>query len=135
VINIITTRKEKSFLLIVLIPLMIFGYAMFSPHITHPDHFTHIAIHEAGLLISGFLLTMTLLAYNKTKLTRMFFSAAAFATLTIAQGTYLFLEQDMSTTIMIDYFSVNEIFDFLIVVMTVLFAAGVFYKNKPSNHN
>ena len=62
-INIITTRKEKSFLLIELIPLMIFGYAMFSPHIAHPDHFTHIAIHEAGLLISGFLLTMTLLAY------------------------------------------------------------------------
>ena len=133
--SVITTTREKSFFLIIITPLLIFGYAMYSPHIAHPDHYLHIAIHEAGLLISGFLLTMTLLSYNRTKLPRMLFSAAAFTTLTIAQGFYLFLEQDMSNTTMIDYFSVNEIFDFLIVVMTVLFAAGVFYKNKPSNHN
>ena len=134
-VSVITTTKEKSVLLIIIIPLMIFGYAMFSPHISHPDHFAHIAIHEAGLLIAGFLLSMTLLSYNKTKHIRMLFSAAAFATLTLAQGVYLFLEQDMQLTHVINYFSADEVFDFLIVIMTVLFAIGVFYKNDNRNYN
>ena len=70
----------------------------------------------------------------KTKLTQMIFSAAAFGVLTCAQGIYLFLDQDLSTTHMIDYFSANEIFDVLIVVMTVLFAVGVFYNSRRNNH-
>ena len=64
----------------------------------------------------------------------MLFSTAAFATLTIAQGLYLFLELDMSPTHVIDYWSTNEIFDILIVVMTLLFALGVFYNTKPTRY-
>ena len=105
---------------------------MFVPHFAHPDHIPHIAIHEAGLMISGFLFSLALLGYSKTKLKRMLFSTAAFATLTIAQGLYLFLELDMSPTHIIDYFSANEIFDILIVVMTLLFALGVFYKPRTT---
>ena len=52
----------------------------------------------------------------------MLFSAAAFGTLTFAQGVYLFLEQSRSEDLHIDLLSVNEIFDTSIVVMTVLFA-------------
>ena len=103
---------------------------MFTPHFAHPDHIAHIAIHEAGLLISGFLFSLALLGYSKTKLKRMLFSTAAFATLTIAQGVYLFLKLDMSSEYSIDYFSANEIFDILIVVMTLLFALGVFYNSR-----
>jgi hypothetical protein len=128
--SILETRKDRAIILIVLVPLIIFAYAMFSPHISSPDHFAHIATHEAGLLIAGFLVSMTLIAYKKTRLPRMLFSAAAFATLTLAQGIYLFLEKDMQPTHVINYSSADEIFDFLIVIMTVLFAAGVFYKNN-----
>ena len=66
---------------------------MLNPHLTHTGHIAHIVIHEAGFLISGFLLSLTILAYLKTKLTRMLFSAAAFGVLTFGQGIYLFLEQ------------------------------------------
>ena len=107
---------------------------MLNPHLTHTGHIAHIVIHEAGFLISGFLLSLTILAYLKTKLTRMLFSAAAFGVLTFGHGIYLFLDQDLSTTHMIDYFSANEIFDVLIVVMTVLFAVGVFYNSRRNNH-
>ena len=133
--SIIQTRRDSSVVIAIVIPLVIFGYAMISPHLTHPNHIAHIAIHEAGLLIAGFLLSMTLLSYNKTKHIRMLFSAAAFATLTLAQGVYLFLEQDMQLTHVINYFSADEVFDFLIVIMTVLFAIGVFYKNDNRNYN
>ena len=130
--NISRTSKDSTVILVIVVPLIIFGYAMFTPHFAHPDHIAHIAIHEAGLLISGFLLSLALLGYSKTKLKRMLFSTAAFATLTVAQGVYLFSELNMSPTHTIDYFSTNEIFGILIVIMTMLFALGVFYNPRTS---
>ena len=132
--SIIQTKTETGLVLCVIVPLIIFGYAMFSPHISHPEHFLHVAIHEAGLIISGFLLSMTLLAYRRFRLPRMIFSAAAFAILTCAQGIYLFLDQNLSDAHVINYFSANEIFDVLIVVMTMLFALGVFYNSKTKKY-
>ena len=128
---ILETKKDTLIIVSVLFPLIIFAYAMFSPHFAHPEHITHIAIHEAGFLIAGFLLSLTIVAYFKTKLPRMLFSAAAFGVLTFAQGVYLFLEQNRSADHHVDLFSVNEIFDTAIVVMTVLFALGVFYNHRP----
>ena len=130
--NISRTSKDSTVILVIVVPLIIFGYAMFTPHFAHPDHIAHIAIHEAGLLISGFLFSLALLGYNKTKLKRMLFSTAAFATLTVAQGVYLFSELTMSPTHVIDYFSINGIFGILIVIMTMLFALGVFYNPRTS---
>ena len=125
--SIIETHRDKTIILVIVIPLIIFGYAMFSPHVTHVEHIAHIVIHEAGFLIAGFLLSLTIIAYFKTKLPRMLFSAAAFGVLTFAQGVYLFLEQSRPVDSHVNLLSVNEIFDTAIVVMTVLFALGVFY--------
>ena len=132
--SILQTSRDKTITLIIVIPLIIFGYAMLSPHLTHTGHIAHIVIHEAGFLIAGFLLSLTIISYFKTKLPRMLFSAAAFGTLTFAQGVYLFLEQSRAEDHHIDLLSVNEIFDTAIVVMTVLFALGVFYNYKKINN-
>jgi len=131
--SILQTSRDKTITLIIVIPLIIFGYAMLSPHLTHTGHIAHIVIHEAGFLIAGFLLSLTIISYFKTKLPRMLFSAAAFGTLTFAQGVYLFLEQSRAEDHHIDLLSVNEIFDTAIVVMTVLFALGVFYNSRTKN--
>ena len=128
--SIIETHRDKTIILVIVIPLLIFGYAMFSPHVTHTGHIAHIVIHEAGFLIAGFLLSLTIVAYFKTKLPRMLFSAAAFGVLTFAQGVYLFLEQNRAADHHVDLLSTNEIFDTAIVVMTVLFALGVFYNYR-----
>ena len=130
--NFAKTSRDSTVVLVIVIPLIVFGYAMFAPHFAHPDHIAYIAIHEAGLLISGFLFSLALLGYSKTKLKRMLFSTAAFATLTVAQAVYLFSELNMSPTRVIDYFSTNEIFGILIVIMTMLFALGVFYNPRTS---
>ena len=132
--SIIETHRDKTIILVIVIPLIIFGYSMFSPHLTHPNHITHIAIHEAGMLIAGFLLSLTIIAYFKTKLPRMLFSAAAFAVLTLAQGIYLFLELNSIPDHHVDFLSANEIFDISIVIMTVLFALGVFYNHRTSKN-
>ena len=131
--SIIETKKDTLIIVSVLFPLIIFAYAMFSPHFAHPEHITHIAIHEAGFLIAGFLLSLTIISYFKTKLPRMLFSAAAFGTLTFAQGVYLFLEQSRPADHHVDLLSANEIFDTAIVIMTILFALGVFYNSRTKN--
>ena len=130
--SILETKKDTMVILVILIPLIIFAYAMFSPHITHPNHIAHIAIHEAGMLIAGFLFAMTVVTYRRTKVSRMKFSAVAFAILIFAQGVYLFLEQS-ETNHDVDFFSASEIYDISIVLMTVLFALGVFYNPKKRN--
>ena len=132
--SIIETQRDKTIILVIVIPLIIFAYAMLSPHLTHPNHIAHIAIHEAGMLIAGFLLSLTIIAYSKTKLPRMMFSAGAFAVLTFAQGIYLFLEQNTEQDHHVDFLSANEIFDTLIVIMTVLFALGVFYNSRTKQY-
>ena len=132
--SIIETHRDKTIILIIVIPLIIFGYAMFSPHLTHVGHIAHIVIHEAGFLIAGFLLSLTIIAYFKTKLPRMLFSAAAFGVLTFAQGVYLFLEQNTAADHHVDLLSVNEIFDTSIVIMTVLSAVGVFYNARTKQY-
>ena len=107
---------------------------MLSPHLTHTGHIAHIVIHEAGFLIAGFLLSLTIISYFKTKLPRMLFSAAAFGTLTFAQGVYLFSEQSRAADHHIDLLSANEIFDTAIVLMTILFALGVFYNSRTKQY-
>ena len=107
---------------------------MISPHLTHTGHLAHIVIHEAGFLIAGFLLLFTIISYFKTKLPPMLFSAAAFGTLTFAQGVYLFLEQNIKPDHHVDFLSANEIFDTSIVIMTVLFALGVFYNSTTKQY-
>ena len=132
--SIIETQRDKTIILAIVIPLVIFGYAMFSPHLTHVEHIAHVVVHEAGFLIAGFLLSLTIIAYFKTKLPRMLFSAAAFGVLTFAQGVYLFLEQNRAADHHVDLLSASEIFDTAIVVMTVLFALGVFYNSRTKQY-
>ena len=64
----------------------------------------------------------------------MLFSAAAFGVLTLAQGIYLFLEQNAVPDHHVDFLSSNEIFDTSIVIMTVLFALGVFYNSRTNKY-
>ena len=132
--SIIETQRDKTIILVIVMPLIIFGYAMFSPHLTHAGHIAHIVIHQAGFLIAGFLLSLTIIAYFKTKLPRMLFSSAAFGVLTFAQGVYLFLEQSRPADNHVDLLSANEIFDTSIVIMTVLFALGVFYNSTTKQY-
>ena len=60
----------------------------------------------------------------------MLFSAAAFGVLTFGQGIYVFLEQSTVEDHVIDLLVGEKIFDTCIVIMTMLFALGIFYNSK-----
>ena len=64
----------------------------------------------------------------------MLFSAAAFGVLTFGQGVYLFLEQSTTEDHIVDLLAGEEIFDTCIVIMTILFAIGVFYNPRTKQY-
>ena len=93
-------------------------------HISHIDGILHMMIHAVGFVIASFLTTITLISWKKTRMSRMILSSFAFSTLALAQGIYMYLERDVHKHLTFE----NEIFDILIVIVTIFFGIGVFYK-------
>ena len=122
----LTENKYSWFLIAVLGCILILSIPLISNHFLHQDHIFHIAIHQAGFVLASFLTIMALVSYRKTKIVRMGFAAAAFGVLAFGQATYMYLEKDVHTEQ--DMRSSGEVLDFCILIMTVLFAVGVFYK-------
>ena len=118
-------RKYSYFLIAVIGSVSILSIPMIYGHFFHEGHLFHIAIHESGFLLATFLTVMAIISYKKTKIKRMLFSAAAFGVLAFGQGEVMYQtmhEHNVSPTDTI------EVLEYCIVVMTVLFAIGIFWK-------
>ena len=119
-------KKYSYFLIAVLGSIIILSVPLVYGHFFHQGHLFHIAIHESGFVLASFLFVMTLISYKKTRITRMLFSSAAFGVLAFGQAGYMYSkigEHEME-----NLSGPDEILDICIVIMTVLFAIGVFYK-------
>jgi hypothetical protein len=121
-----SNKRSSYFLIIIVSSTIILSIPMISGHIFHEGHLFHIAIHESGFILAAFLSALAIIAYLKTKIIRMLFSSAAFAILAIGQGNYMF--EKMDDHVITDMSSPGEILDICIVIMTILFAIGIFYK-------
>ena len=122
----LTENKQTLFFISILGGILVLSIPLISNHFFHQDHILHIAIHQVGFVLASFLTIMALVSYRKTKIVRMGFAAAAFGVLAFGQATYMYLEKDVHTEQ--DMRSSGEVLDFCILIMTVLFAVGVFYK-------
>ena len=118
-------KKYSYFLIAVLGSIIILSVPLIYGHIFHEGHLLHIAIHESGFVLASFLFIITLISYKKTKITRMLFSSAAFGVLAFGQAGYMYSKiWDHAD----NWHEGGEILDICIVIMTILFAVGVFYK-------
>ena len=120
-------KKYSYFLIAVLGSIVILSVPLIYGHIFHSGDSFHIAIHESGFVLASFLFVMTLVSYKKTRITRMLFSSAAFGVLAFGQAAYMY-SGGSGDHVMKDMSSPGEILDICILIMTVLFAIGVFYK-------
>ena len=120
----VSNKNNQILLGFVLAVSIIISIPLVMPHASHMDGILHMSIHAVGLVLASFLTGMAIISWRKIKISRMFFSSLAFATLTLAQGVYMYLEKDTHEHWNLE----NEIFDILIVIVTILFAVGVFYK-------
>ena len=119
-------RKYSYFLIATIGCIIILSIPLIYGHFFHSGHLFHIAIHESGLILASFLAAMAIISYKKTKIPRMLFSASAFSVLAFGQAGYMYSK--IGDHVVEDMSSPGEILDISIVVMTVLFAVGVFYK-------
>jgi hypothetical protein len=119
-------RKDSMFLIVIFSSAILLSIPLISGHVFHSEHILHIAVHEAGFILAMFLTTMSLNSFFKTKISRMLFSAAAFGVLALGQGVYMYSK--MNDHNVENMASGGEILDLCILIMTVLFAFGVFYK-------
>ena len=121
--------KEKSsfFLIIIIIGAILVSIPIISNHFLHPEHYFHIAVHEASFVLAMFLFAMAIIAYKKTKITRMIFSAGAFLVLGISQIGFMLEKINIPAGMHIEDIA-EEHFDIGILIMTILFAFGVFWK-------
>ena len=120
-------KRNLYFLVSVIITSISISIPIVSNHFLHPEHYFHIAVHEAGFILAVFLFTMTIIAYKKTKIRRMLFAAGAFLTLSITQLGYMIEKINTPANIEIESVA-EEHFDIGILIMTALFAFGIFYK-------
>ena len=118
-------KKYSYFLIAVLGSIIILSVPLIYGHIFHEGHLLHIAIHESGFVLASFLFIITLISYKKTKITRMLFSSAAFGVLAFGQAGYMYSKIGDHAD---NWHEGGEILDICIVIMTILFAIGVFYK-------
>ena len=122
---IVGEKKYSYFLFAVLGSIVILSVPLIYGHVFHQGHLLHIAIHEIGFVLAAFLFVITLVSYKKTRITRMLFSSAAFGVLAFGQAVYMYQKMGEHAA---ENMWHGEILEICIVIMTVLFAIGVFYK-------
>ena len=118
-------RKYSYFLIAVIGSVVILSIPMMYGHFFHEGHVFFVAIHESGFILATFLTAMAIISYKKTKVRRMLFSAAGFGVLAFGQGEVMYQKMHDHT---VDLTSPSNVLEYCIVIMTVLFAIGVFYK-------
>ena len=120
-------KKYSYFLIAVIGSVIILSVPLFYGHFFHSENLFHIAIHEIGFGLASFLTVIALVSYKKTKITRMLFSSGAFGVLAFGQAAYMYSGGSGDHS-MEDMSSSGEILDICILIMTILFAIGVFYR-------
>ena len=120
-----SNKKYSYFLIAVIGCVVILSIPLIYGHIFHEGHMFFVAVHESGFILASFLTVMAIISYKKTKIRRMLFSAAAFGVLAFGQGEVMYQKMHDHT---VDLTSPGEMLEYCIVIMTVLFAIGIFYK-------
>ena len=118
-------KKYSYFLIAIIGCVVILSIPMMYGHFFHEGHVFFIAVHESGFLLATFLTGIAIISYKKTKIKRMLFSATGFGVLAFGQGEVMYQKMHDHT---VDLTSPSNVLEYCIVIMTVLFAIGVFYK-------
>ena len=125
----VNQSKNSYFLITIVVSALLISIPIISNHFLLPSHYFHIAIHEAGFILAVFLVGITIIAYKESKLPRLLFSSAAFATLAIGQIIYMYERMNVPEMMHMNGSVGEGFFDVAILIMTVIFAAGIFYKH------
>ena len=98
------------------------------PHVFHPHMIYHIILHLVSLIISQFLAVVSLLAYLKSKTTRILLMTFGFMTLVVAEYVYLLNSTEDFRIVFIPEVNI-EVSHVILLIMVIFF--GISFLKSP----
>lgn len=115
--------KPKLLALIASVVTSVLSIPVLLPHISHTDMIYHIIIHLASLIIAQFLAIVSLMAYNRTRNTRIFFMTLGFMTLVAVEYLYMFYATENIYGVFIPTVNI-ELSHIILLVMVTFFGVS-----------
>jgi hypothetical protein len=117
-------NKPRLLVLIASIVISLSVVPFILPHVFHPHMIYHIILHLVSLIISQFLAVVSLLAYLKSKTTRILLMTFGFMTLVVAEYVYLLNSTQDFDIMFIPHVNI-ELSHVILLIMVVFFGISL----------
>lgn len=124
----IVSDKPRLFIVISIIVVSALAIPVIIPHINHPQHFYHIILHIASLILSLFLFIVSISSYIRNGGSRLLFMSLGFLSLVIVETLFLFYATQGIREILIPIINV-ELPHVILFAMLALFGIGILKVN------
>jgi len=121
-------NKPRLLVLIASIVISLSVVPFILPHVFHPHMIYHIILHLVSLIISQFLAVVSLLAYLKSKTTRILLMTFGFMTLVVAEYVYLLNSTEDFDIMLIPQVNI-ELSHVILLIMVIFF--GISFLKSP----
>lgn len=121
-------NKPRLLILIASIVVSLSVVPFILPHLFHQHMIYHILMHLGALVLSQFLAVVSILAYLKSRTTRILFMALGFVTLVVAEYVYLLNSTEDVHPMFIPLVNI-ELSHFILLIMVIFF--GISFLKSP----
>ena len=128
IIDRIVSDKPRLFIVISIIVVSALAIPVIIPHINHPEHFYHIILHIASLILSLFLFIVSISSYIRNGGSRLLFMSLGFLSLVFVETLFLFYATQGIREILIPIINV-ELPHVILFAMLTLFGIGILKVN------
>ena len=125
----VMVSKPKLFLIIWALTTAVLLPVAILPHINHPFFVYRISLHMASIIISVFLIVVSILTYRRTGSIKILYTSIAFLSLLVVELIFLLQIMPGTSRIMIPM-AYRELPHILLLVMLALFGLGVLRVEK-----
>jgi hypothetical protein len=94
------------------------------PHIFHPHMIYQILMHLVALILSQFLAVVSVMAYLKSKSSRILFMTLGFMTLVVAEYVYLLNSTENFHVMFIPHVNI-EVSHLILLIMVIFFGISL----------
>ena len=128
IIDKIVSDKPRLFIVISIIVVSALAVPIIIPYINHPQHFYHVILHIASLILSLFLFIVSISSYIRNGGSRLLFMSLGFLSLVIVETLFLFYAAQGIQEILIPMINV-DLPHVILFAMLTLFGIGVLKVN------
>jgi hypothetical protein len=121
-------NKPRLLVLIASIVISLSVVPFILPHLFHQHMIYHILLHLVALILSQFLAVVSLMAYLKSKTSRILFMTLGFVTLVIAEYVYLLNSTEDIHPMFISQVNI-ELSHLILLIMVIFF--GISFLKSP----